>query len=55
MTLIAEINELRSELRSARIQVKEHKAQLAALKKANKSRPNSVDGTKKEPKPEDGS
>ncbi|KAM9362159.1 cilia- and flagella-associated protein 57 [Symphorus nematophorus] len=53
MTLITEINELRTELRSVRMQVKEYKAQLAALKKSNKSRPNSEDGAKKEPKHED--
>ncbi|XP_035517008.1 cilia- and flagella-associated protein 57 [Morone saxatilis] len=53
VTLIAEINDLRKELRSLRTQVKEYKAQLATLKKSNKSRPNSEEGPKKEPKHED--
>eukprot|EP00064_Thunnus_orientalis_P003706 superscaffoldBa00000314_g3717 len=53
VTLITEINELRKELRLARTQVKEYKAQLAIFKKSNKSRPNSEEGPKKEPTHED--
>ncbi|KAM8756594.1 cilia- and flagella-associated protein 57 [Acanthopagrus schlegelii] len=48
VTLISEINELRKELLSERTRVKEYKAQLAAIKKSNKSRPNSQDGARKE-------
>lgn len=49
VTLISEINELRKELLSERTRVKEYKAQLATIKKSNKSRPNSQDGARKEP------
>ncbi|KAL6111417.1 cfap57 [Pungitius sinensis] len=38
-TLIAEINELRKELRSARAQVRDHTAQLVALKKSRRTAP----------------
>ncbi|XP_070706449.1 cilia- and flagella-associated protein 57 [Pempheris klunzingeri] len=48
VTLITEINDLRKELHLVRTQVKEHKAQLAAFKKSNKSRPNSEEGPKEE-------
>lgn len=50
MALITEINELRKELRLVRTQLKDYKAQLATFKK---SRPNSEEGPKKEPKHED--
>uniref|UniRef100_UPI0037E7E14E cilia- and flagella-associated protein 57 isoform X2 n=1 Tax=Semicossyphus pulcher TaxID=241346 RepID=UPI0037E7E14E len=53
VTLITEINELRKELCLLRTQVKDYKAQLATFKRSSKSRPNSEDGFKKEPKPED--
>ncbi|XP_034550436.1 cilia- and flagella-associated protein 57 isoform X2 [Notolabrus celidotus] len=53
VTLITEINELRKELRLVRIQVKDYKSQLAKIKQSNKSRPNSEDGPKTEPKHED--
>lgn len=53
MHLITENNELRKELRSSRTQAKEYKAQLATCKKSSKSRPNSEDGPKKEPKYEE--
>ncbi|XP_027141761.1 cilia- and flagella-associated protein 57 isoform X2 [Larimichthys crocea] len=52
MTLITEINELRVELRSARTQAKEYKAQLATFKKSNKSRPNLEERSRQEPKHE---
>ncbi|KAM7402726.1 hypothetical protein PAMP_017940 [Pampus punctatissimus] len=48
VTLITEINELRKELRLARTQVKEYKAQLTIFKKSNKSRPNSEEAAKKQ-------
>ncbi|XP_076604319.1 cilia and flagella associated protein 57 [Chaetodon auriga] len=51
--LITEINDLRKEQRSLRTQIKQYKAQLATSKKSNKSRPNSEDGPKEEPKHED--
>ncbi|XP_070759353.1 cilia- and flagella-associated protein 57 isoform X2 [Enoplosus armatus] len=50
VTLITEINELREELRSVRTQVKDYRAQLATFKKSNRSRPNSEEAPKREPK-----
>ncbi|XP_039971838.1 cilia- and flagella-associated protein 57 isoform X1 [Xiphias gladius] len=53
VALITEINELRKELRLVRTQAKDYKAQLATYKTSNRSRPNSEEGPKKEPKHED--
>ncbi|XP_068171387.1 cilia- and flagella-associated protein 57 [Antennarius striatus] len=48
VTLITEINDLRKELNVTKTQVKEHKAQLAAMKTTNKTRVKPEEGAKQE-------